>query len=88
MSEWISVKRAYPHDGAIVICKGNPTLCCEEDMDKLGEYKCIFKRKIQEWKIGPNNEIEYLKVSEVFELINDDQERFMINEIEWRPVDE
>jgi hypothetical protein len=88
VSEWISVKDAFPHDRAIVECLGNPTICCEQDMDEQEVLKCVFRMKISSYRINGHNQIEDIKMYDEFEVIEDAPRRHMINVVHWKPSED
>lgn len=81
MSEWYDPNICLPLNKTVVEVLGNPTYCCEEDMDEEGIYKCIFIRKLSSWK----PDLSWYEFSEEFEVIEDEPKRHMQVIKKWRP---
>ena len=54
MTEWIKCSNKKPEHNQIVICNGNRTYCCEEDMNKSWYHVARYDNKPCTWDINMN----------------------------------
>ena len=85
MSEWIKCSKKLPSDGQKVICYGNKTICCEEDMEPAAEHTAIYEIKMSEWRedeAGNKYDIQY------YDVWNVDDDYHVLNVTQWKPIAE
>lgn len=85
--KWINFEHARPRHLDKVEVKGHPTSCCELDMEEEGIYVCIFENDVSSYRIGDNNEIKDLNMSEIFYVDEDEPRRHMEIVLGWRPYE-
>jgi len=83
MDKWFDFNVCQPKNNAIVYVSGNPTICCEEDMDEEQICRCVFKLGVHSWK----PDMSWFDIYGEFFLCDDEEGRHMINISGWRPVE-
>lgn len=84
--EWINIVLKKPIDGQMVVAYGNPTFCCEEDMDEKGLYICKFEIVLSEWREHADGTKYDVKTVEIFKVINNESYTHMENVDYWFAV--
>jgi len=54
MIHWIKFEEIKPKHNQLILCKGNRTYCCEEDMNKTWYHVARYDNKPCEWDVNMN----------------------------------
>lgn len=92
----ISVTQGLPVNGAIVLCYGYKTVCCEEDMDEEPDWHVVqFKIELVEYKLKKDvpkvkeeSVFEYCKVHELWRIVRSEgiENEKVIGVTKWKQI--
>lgn len=83
--EWISVNDKLPDRNQKVLVYGNPTICCDEDMQEKQICIATYEIKESEWKVDKDNKKYDVMYSDIFRV---DEMFWIINPSHWMPCPE
>lgn len=94
MTEEICVTQALPNHGQVVMCYGNKTFCCKEDMDEPDWHHVRFEFIISAFKLKKNlpsdpeeSILEYCKCIENWAIHpENDLNEHVIGVTKWKKI--
>lgn len=82
--EYTYVLDGLPNEGERVICHGNKTICCEEDMEESAEHMATYHLKESSWREDKNGNKYDIKTYHSFEI--DDEAYHIIFVSRWKRI--